>query len=351
MADKVAVQHDAEQTRAGLQEWFRRRGSADATVALLPGPQANGYSHETIVFELTGGGTTRALVARVEPEHRSIFPDPDLAAEYRLLDAIADTLVPLPGLHGFEPDADVLGAPFYVMDHIQGLVPGDSPPYTMDGWLHAASPEQREAVWWSGLEAMAATHTIDWRERDLGFVNAGREPGIEGELAYWESYIAFCGGMGSEPTRRAWAWLVAEAPRTDRIRLCWGDSRIGNQLFDGTRCAALLDWEMACIADPVQDLAWYVVFDELFSTALGVAPLEGIPARERSIARWEELTGLRADTAEYYRVYAVFRFALILQRLGSLQRELGLLPADSTFPTDNFVVDHLARICEEKGIT
>ncbi len=350
MTDKVAVQHDAERTRAGLEAWFSGRGLSGAAVTLLPGPEATGYSHETIVFDLAHDDGAQRLVARVEPEDRSVFPDPRLEPEYRLLEAISVDTVPLPQLHGFESDPSVLGAPFYVMEHLDGRVPGDTPPYSMMGWLHEASPAERESVWWSGLEALVQPHLVDWERRDLAFINGGRTIGFDGELEYWAGYIDFCAAPIATIARRAWEWLRASKPGDTTVSLCWGDSRLGNQMFRDGRCIALLDWEMACISDPVQDLAWFIHFDELFSHGLGVSRLEGMPGRDQTVSRYEKLTGREVRNLDYFDVFASFRFVLILQRLGNLQIELGIIPPDSPFPTDNFAVTFLDKLCEEKGI-
>lgn len=348
-ASRVVTGRDPDETRAGLERWFRTRGHTDPVVTLLPSPEASGYSHETVVFELAEGGQPQRLVARVEPNDLSVFPNPDLGIEYRLLERISHS-VAVPALVGHEPDAGYLGTAFYVMEHIDGQVPGDNPPYPIDGWLHQLSPEERAAVWWSGLETMAAAHAVDWKGLGLEFVNRGRPLGLAGELAYWDAYFAFAAADGLGPVQqRAWDWLRANAPDGE-VALCWGDSRIGNQMFDGTRCVALLDWEMACLSDPTQDLAWYCHFEELFTEGLGVPKLEGMPETGETIARYEELTGHPVRNFGYFHVFAALRFAVILERLGHLQIATGKLPADSTFPTDNFAIDHLALLCDRNGI-
>jgi aminoglycoside phosphotransferase (APT) family kinase protein len=218
----------------------------------------------------------------------------------------------------------------------------------MGGWLHDSTPEDRTAVWWSGLEAMTRVHLVD--RQGLEFVNAGRTIGFAGELEYWNNYIDFCGENIPGPARRAWTWLTANPPSDTSTALCWGDSRLGNQMFSDGRCIALLDWEMACLSDPVQDLAWFVYFDDVFASGLGVARLEGIPTREESIARYEQLTGSAVRNFDYFEVFAAVRFAVIMLRLGTLQIAMGSLPADSEFPRDNFVTTHLDKMCDEKGI-
>ena len=297
MTDKVVPNRPAEHTESALSAWFAGNGFSNPTVRVLPGPQSTGYSHETIVFELLADGRARRLVARVEPQgERNIFPDPDLHLEYRLLEAISSSGVPLPRLHGFEPDPTILGAPFYVMEHLDGRVPSDNPPYCMGGWLYECTPAERAAVWWSGLEAMSRVHRID--PDGLEFVNAGRTTGFQGELEYWERYIDFCGGIPAT-TGRAWSWLCANVPSETSTALCWGDSRLGNQIFADGRCVALLDWEMACLSDPVQDLAWFVYFDDVFSSGLGVRSV--MPGRDESVARYAELMGTPVRNLDYLR--------------------------------------------------
>jgi aminoglycoside phosphotransferase (APT) family kinase protein len=349
VTDKVAVQHDAERTREGLEAWFSDHDVTDPRVTILPGPQLNGYSHETIIFELSAGGTSMRLVARVEPKERSIFPDPDLSIEYRLLDALVDEPLPLPKLHGYEPSPEYLGCRFYVMDHIEGLVPNEA--YPLAGWLLDASPAERAQVWWSGLAALATPHRIDWAAKGLEFINGGRPTGLDGELIYWRNYIDFVGGPIAPSAEAAWTYLERERPSDTHVALCWGDSRLGNQMFRDGHCVALLDWEMASISDPIQDLAWFVHFDDLFSEGLGASRLDGLPPREETIARYEDLTGIEVRNFDYFEIFAAFRFTVILQRLGELQKEIGVQPPDSTFPIDNFASQFLRKLLDEKGIT
>jgi aminoglycoside phosphotransferase (APT) family kinase protein len=334
----------------GLEAWFSDRGVSKPSVTLLPGPQFTGYSHETIVFELSSGEGSRKLVARVEPEDVSVFPNPDLGLEYRLLEGVADDNIPLPKLEGFEPSPEYLGACFYVMEHLDGQVPPDSPPYPMGGWLLEASRDVRTQTWWSGLGALTTPHLVDWRRKGLDFINGSRPIGLAGELRYWKDYIDFVGRPIADAAERAWTYLQDEAPDDSVVALCWGDSRLGNQMFTDGHCIALLDWEMACLSDPIQDLAWFIHFDDLFSEGLGVARVDGIPPRSETIARYEDLTGYEAKNFDYFEIFAAFRFVLVLQRLGSLQIKLGQQPPDSAFPTDNFATQNLDRLLNEKGI-
>jgi aminoglycoside phosphotransferase (APT) family kinase protein len=143
---------------------------------------------------------------------------------------------------------------------------------------------------------------------------------------------------------------MANRPKTDDVALCWGDSRLGNQIFDGTNCVALLDWEMAALSDPVQDLAWFAYFDDVFTDGIGVPRLEGIPSHEETIARYQKITGRAVRHFEWFYVFAAYRFVAIMQRIGLLMIREGRLPSDSTFPVENFSSVHLEKLCKQKGI-
>lgn len=351
MSDQLVAGHDTERARAALETWFARRGLRGASVTVHPSPMATGHSYQTIPFDLTHDGTTQRFVARVEPGDRSVFPNPDIVREHRLLTAIADDAIPLPPVYGIETGTDLLGSRFCVMGFVDGVVASDSPPYTMTGWLYDASPPERERVWWGGLEAMARVHAVDWRARGLEFVAEGRPVGFGGEFEYWSDYARFAAPDGlPEVGDRAYAWLDSNRPEETETALCWGDSRLGNQLFRQGECVALLDWEMAALSDPMQDLAWFVYFDDVFTKGIGVPRLEGLPSPDETAERYADLTGRRVRNLDYFEVFAAFRFVAIMHRIGLLMVETGRLGTDSMFHRDNFATTHLAALCEERGI-
>src|SRR6266542_1372452 len=114
------------------------------------------------------------------------------------------------------------------------------------------------------------------------------------QLRYWDEFFSW----GLERARyplleAALAYLRREKPGDEPVGLCWGDARLGNQVFDGGRCVAVLDWEMASLGNPVSDLAWWIALDRCFSEGVGAERLAGFPERAATIARWEALTGRR----------------------------------------------------------
>jgi aminoglycoside phosphotransferase (APT) family kinase protein len=350
-------QRDPEKTRERLREWLAARleGSTDVHVGELGGPAYNGYSHETLMFDASwndhGRGHSQGFVARVEPSSHSIFFDQDVGIEARVMRAMTAAGVLAPKVHWHEEDPDVLGAPFLVMERIAGQIPADNPPYTFGGWVSEGTGEEQALLWWTGLEGLAAVHMVD--PAPLGFLQRPiGQPGADAELAYISDYIdRVCGDERHAVMDAGLDWLNANRPAApEPIRVCWGDSRIGNQIFDHWRCAALLDWEMAALGNPEQDLAWYLYFDRLFSEGLMSPRPPGFPSHADSIARYEEITGIHPVSLDFYEVLASLRFAVILMRLGQLMVWSGVLPEDTEFGSKSFAVEFLAKLLEERGV-
>jgi aminoglycoside phosphotransferase (APT) family kinase protein len=174
--------------------------------------------------------------------------------------ALWDTDVPVPRMRWYEPDAGPLGVPFYVMDRLEGRVPADNPPFHMTGWVTELSPEQRERMWWNGLEAMARVHRLDWRALGFDFLaepHRGATP-LEQQLHYYD-FLTWGFNANRHPVfDAAQRWLRAHQPAEQPVAICWGDARLGNQIFnDQLDVVAVIDWGMARLGDPVQDLAWF----------------------------------------------------------------------------------------------
>ena len=132
-----------------------------------PGPRAPTASptRPSCAAPASAGGEEQRLVVRVAPTKHLLFLDAEFSTQYRAMRALADggSAVPLPRLGWYEEDPQYFGVPFFSMDHIEGQVPSDNIPYTMEGWVIEATPEQQERMWWSGIDALAAVHRTDWR--------------------------------------------------------------------------------------------------------------------------------------------------------------------------------------------
>jgi aminoglycoside phosphotransferase (APT) family kinase protein len=350
----VPDQRDPEVTRARLQSWLEGRlpDARDVRVSAVQTPASNGFSAETLMFEAgwqEPGSQARheRLVAKVAPTGYQIFPEARFAEQYRLLQILAGTTIPVPAVHWHEPDPAVLGAPFYVMSRVDGDVPTDMPPYHTDGWLTAASPAERESIWWSGVSVLAQVHALDVGRLGLGFVDqvSYGPTGLRQRLAYYEHYLDWAYDGTVPVARQALQWLHEHRPAEPREPvLLWGDSRIGNIIFSGGRAAAVLDWEMATLGQPEEDLAWFLFLDRHHSEGVGADRLAGFPAAAPTIARYEQLTGRTLADMDYYEVLSGLKFAVVMARIGQLFIHYDLVPPDNDFPYNNTATQLLAKV-------
>lgn len=351
-------QRDLARDRRRLTGWLPDRvpGATGLEIADLAAPQASGFSNDTLLLDVAyardGVRRRQELVVRIEPSGPGVFPEYDLRAQFRTLELLAPTDVPVPRARWFEPDPEVLGAPFYVMDRVRGRVPPDNPPYHVDGWLvHDTSPAERAAIWWGGIESLARIHRLDWRATGFGFVDrpALGATGLAQDLAYYGRFLEWAARGRPQPTAEAaFEWLRKHAPEGEPDVLLWGDARIGNILFDGTKPAAVLDWEMVSHGSPEADLAWTIFLDRHHSEGIDTPRLPGFPGYDDTVARYESLTGHRVRHLHYYQVWAGFRFAVIMIRIAQQLGEAGLLSPDAAcaFETNNTVTRLLAKLLD-----
>lgn len=327
-------------------------GAEDVHVTGVTPPEATGFSSDTLIFNASwnerGQPREKGLVARVRPTGYAIFPEYDIALQYNVVKALGEhTDIPVPGVHWLEQDESVLGAPFYVMDKVEGRIPGDNPPYHAAGWVTEVEPGERAALWWDGLDVLARIHQLDWKKLGFDFLDRKQfgAAGLDQQLNYYEHYFEWARRGRNQPiAAAAFDWLKKNRPPSPHLGLCWGDSRIGNMIFKGGRCMAVLDWEMVTLGDPIQDLAWWLFLDRHNSEGYGLARLEGFPTREETVERYTALTGRSLDDLGYYEIFAGFRFAVIMMRVAQMMIEYEVLPPDSTLETDNIVTQLLARL-------
>ena len=316
---------DIDGTRKKLESWLSAHRGQQIRIPDLSIPESTGMSNVTLLFDIAweedGKTCSEPCVARLQPEiERPVFPAYDLSLQYEVMDSVGrNSDIPVPELRGLETDKSLLGVQFYIMKRTDGRIPTDMPPYNMDGWMmHETTREQRADMWRAAVDTMARFHQLDYRQ--LGFERLqeqGRTP-LQQQLAYWQDYLDWAlEGAGHTVCQRALDWLGANQPAQEPTVLCWGDSRIGNIIFreslDGI--AAVLDWEMAVLGNPVQDLAWFNYIDATFAEGLGMPRLEGLPSYEETVARWEQGSGFSADHYDYYLVFAGMRYGLILSRI------------------------------------
>ena len=253
-----------------------------------------GASRETWMFDSTWSGDgeehSQAFVVRKDPPASLL--ETDREAEYGFYSAFWNSGVPVPRMRWLEPDASIIGGPFFIMDRILGCESNtrapQAPPYL------AVQPEMARNMY----DILGIIANFEWRGTAIERVAEppAAETAWEKELAHWEGIINVQELSPQPLMRAAIRWLRANPPPpAQRVGVVHGDYRVGNFLYreDGS-IHGIVDWEMAHLGDPVEDLAWSL--NESWQWAKDGRP-GGIVDRETAITLWERASGLRADPA------------------------------------------------------
>jgi aminoglycoside phosphotransferase (APT) family kinase protein len=252
--------------------------------------------------------------------------------EARLLTALAGTGVPHPALIAACGDEEVLGAAFYLMEPVDGFC-ATTAPLPM---LHAADPAMRHGMGLALVDGAAALARVD--HRVVGLDDFGKpENYLERQVPRWRRHLAgyatlsgWPGPDGLPGVERLAEWLEAHRPAVSPAGILHGDYSIGNVLYrrDGPGLAAIVDWELATIGDPLVDLGWILATWRTADDDIGVLrvdPFDGFPTPDELIARYAERSGRDVGRIDWYVVLACFKLAIILE--GSFARACaGLAP-------------------------
>ena len=332
-----------------LQAWLNAQGIQGQGVQ---GPQATegvqvralqsasgGYSNITLLGELHGPAQPQAIVVRIQPEGAAVFPDCDVQAQYRTMQLLQGSGLPVPPLLGLEMDPAVLGAPFFIMGRLPGQVPNENPLYHLEGWFHDLPPPQLRQHWFAGIDGIAALSRLDWRALGFSFLMpaAGESP-LARQLGDYRDMLHWSEGLSGRTYPLLWRclqWLEAHAPQDEPVSLSWGDAKLGNCVFKDGQLSGMLDWERPALANPVDDLSWWLMLDESLCTGYGVPRLAGLPSREETVAHWERASGFGAQDLPYYDVLSAWRFAIVMTRIGHIFTQRGWVPPEAEMDLRN----------------
>ncbi len=344
---------ELESIRKGLTTWLESqwKHAAELKVSGLKKPEV-GNSNETIFFDVqwkeNGEACTEAMVARLGvTQGPQVFQVYDLNMQYRIVEILGNTDVMVPRLYGYEEDESIFGAPFYLMGRLEGRLVTENPPYHTEGWLTECTPEERTRIWKSGIEAFSRIHRLDWKSLGFEFLDRpqrGKMP-LDQELHFYSEYYDWTRqGRRHALCEEAAKWLEDNKPQSpEPVGIVWGDAKPGNMIFQGTECVGLLDWELAHLGNPMEDVAVYLMLDRCLSEGVDIPRLSGFLGRDETVAYWETVSGMKAVNFEYYEFLAYYRFSIIMYRIISIRKESGEWPADSDYEVWNLASNILEK--------
>lgn len=205
----------------------------------------SGFSNLTYLLRLG----ERELVLRRPPFGANIKTAHDMGREYRILSALKPVYPKVPRPLLYCPDDSVIGAPFYLMERLHGVVLRTQPPPDL-------TPELMRRICQAALEALVELHSLDYQKAGLG--DLGRPEGyVERQVRGWTERYQKARTETVPGMEQAMEWLTAHIPASSSAALIHNDFKYDNLLLnpaDLTQVMAVLDWEMATLGDPLMDL-------------------------------------------------------------------------------------------------
>jgi aminoglycoside phosphotransferase (APT) family kinase protein len=281
---------------------------------LPPGPPrvrviAGGRSNLT--YEVVHNG--QSMVLRRPPLGHVLATAHDMHREYTVLTALAPTPVPVPRTLAYCADPEVIGAPFYLMEKVDGVV------YRDGAALRTLDAASGSALATGLADTLAALHSVD--PAAVGLAEFGRPEGfLARQVRRWSkqlaaSYTRPLPGAEDLATR-----LADTQPESTRAAVVHGDFRLDNTLVDPAtvQIKAVLDWEMATLGDPLTDLGLTCVYWDGLTDLGGSTPpspgaLPGWPGRDALVDRYAARGGAPAGALDWYVAFAYFKLAVILE--------------------------------------
>ena len=293
---------------------------------------SGGTQNILLRFERAG----RAYVLRRPPPVLRANSNETMRREARVLAALAGTAVPHPGLIAACADEAVLGAAFYLMEPVDGFNAAQGLPMP-----HAGDAAMRHRMGLAMVDAIAALSDVDYRA--VGLEGFGKlDNWLERQVGRWASQLAsyaempgWTGPDAIPGVAKVARWLEDHRPETFRPGIIHGDFHFGNVLFrrDSGELAAVVDWELCTLGDPLLDLGWLVATwpegDRPHETDVAVTPWEGFATADELVAHYAARTGRDLAHFDWFAVLACYKLGIILEGTharacaGKAPREVG----------------------------
>ena len=308
---------------------------------------ASGFSNETFIFSLEENNEIKNFVLRLKPTNYQVFPEYNLKLQVDIMRCLHNRGFPAPNVILYESNEDILGSEFYLMDYINGEAPSDNPPYHMDpeGMVGKAVKEDRRKIWTEWIHYLNQIHILDIDDLGLTELESkyGKNDPIDIDIEYYQDFLNW--GMDGEDNPLCddvLNWLRENKPKKNNpLSLCWGDSRPGNILYENFKATALLDWEMASYGDPISDVAWCLAVDDASSLGLTIERLEGSMDYKEALDIWSSKTGFSQENYEYYRIFSLLKFSVIMVRVAKKLVFNKIMPLESDFYKNNYISNFL----------
>jgi aminoglycoside phosphotransferase (APT) family kinase protein len=290
----------------------------------------DGADGRDLTAELIAGGRSNLTYRVTDGEHRWVLRRPplghvlptahDMGREFRVMTALGPTDVPVPRTLANCEDIELIGAPFYVMDEVDGIILRTAEE------LAQLPPQTAKACGEEIVDVLARIHGVDSEAVGLG--SFGRPDGfLERNLNRWRTQWDQNKAADLPAIDEIGRRLHASRPESGPPAIVHGDYRLDNTMLatdDPGRIVAVLDWEMSTLGDPLTDLGLLLVYwgrsgdDAVNRPDSESAP--GFPTTDEVVTRYGEVSGRSVDHLDFYVVFALYKLAIIIEGIAARYR-------------------------------
>lgn len=290
--------------------------------------QIPGLSGEPKVTQYSGGASNwtyclsypeRDVILRRGPAGTKAKGAHDMGREHRLQAALKPVYPFVPEMLAHSDDESLIGAEFYIMEKLNGVIPRTNMPRGLD-----LSKEQCRQLCFNALDSLIEMHQVDYKSAGLDALAKG-EGYTERQISGWIHRYQKAKTWNVPSAKGVMTWLSENLPETETICLTHNDFRLDNLVLDvndPTKIVGVLDWELATLGDPLMDLGnslayWVEANDDFFAQKTRRQPthLDGMLTRQEVIDYYCEKMGVDAKNFTFYEVYGYFRLVGIVQQI------------------------------------
>jgi aminoglycoside phosphotransferase (APT) family kinase protein len=309
-----AVRPGEELDPAKLEPFLRNHFPAE-TGSLAVRQFPSGHSNLTYSVHLGA----REFVLRRPPFGSKVKTAHDMGREFRVLSKLHSAYSPAPNVLLYCDDDSILGAPFYIMEPIRGIILRRNLPPGLE-----FSAETARRLSESFLDNLALLHSLDYAA--IGLADLGKPQGyLERQVRGWTERYYGSKTHDYPEVEKISAWMAEHIPSTGEATLIHNDYKYDNLVLDPgnlTKIVGVLDWEMCTIGDPLSDLGTALAYwvdaqdpEDLQKIRWGPTTVPGSMTRAQLLKRYAQATGRNVSRMDFYLTFARFKIAVIIQQI------------------------------------